>query len=111
MGREEGGGFRMGNTFIPVAAYVKFKNKIKFKIFKKKKKKRVFSNTTVQNHQFFGPQLSSQSNSHIHTWPLGKCKNHNKDFPGSPVIKNLPANTGDTDSIHGLGRFHMPWGS
>ena len=28
---------------------------------------RVFSNTTVQKHQFFGPQLSSQSNSHIHT--------------------------------------------
>ena len=28
---------------------------------------RVFSNTTVQNHQFFGTQLSSQSNSHIHT--------------------------------------------
>ena len=33
---------------------------------------RVFSNTTVQKHQFFGPQLSSQSNSHIHTWPMGK---------------------------------------
>ena len=33
---------------------------------------RVFSNTTVQKHQFFGPQLSSQSNSHIHTWPLEK---------------------------------------
>ena len=33
---------------------------------------RVFSNTTVQKHQFFGPQLSSQSNSHIHTWLLGK---------------------------------------
>ena len=32
---------------------------------------RVF-NTTVQNHQFFGPQLSSQSNSHIHTWLLEK---------------------------------------
>ena len=30
----------------------------------------VFSNTTVQNHQFFSAQLSSQSNSHIHTWPL-----------------------------------------
>ena len=29
---------------------------------------RVFSNTTVQRHQFFGAQLSSQSNSHIHTW-------------------------------------------
>ena len=27
----------------------------------------VFSNTTVQKHQFFGAQLSSQSNSHIHT--------------------------------------------
>ena len=31
---------------------------------------KVFSNTTVQKHQFFGAQLSSQSNSHIHTWPL-----------------------------------------
>ena len=33
---------------------------------------RVFSNTTVQKHQFFGAQLSSQSNSHIHTWPVEK---------------------------------------
>ena len=33
---------------------------------------RVFSNTTVQKHQFFCTQLSSQSNSHIHTWPLEK---------------------------------------
>ena len=33
---------------------------------------RVFSSTTVEKHQFFGPQLSSQSNSHIHTWPLEK---------------------------------------
>ena len=33
---------------------------------------RVFSNTTVQKHQFFRAQLSSQSNSHIHTWPLEK---------------------------------------
>ena len=33
---------------------------------------RVFSNTTVQNLQFFGAQLSLQSNSHIHTWPLEK---------------------------------------
>ena len=31
---------------------------------------RVFSNTTVQKHQFFGAQLSSQSKSNIHTWPL-----------------------------------------
>ena len=33
---------------------------------------RVFSNTTVQKHQFFPAQPSSQSNSHIHTWPVGK---------------------------------------
>ena len=33
---------------------------------------RVFSNTTVQKHQFFSAQPSSQSNSHIHTWPQGK---------------------------------------
>ena len=31
---------------------------------------RVFSNTTVQKHQFFSAQLSSQSNSHIHTLDL-----------------------------------------
>ena len=34
---------------------------------------RVFSNTTVQKHQFFGAQLPTQSNSHIHTWPLEKA--------------------------------------
>ena len=37
---------------------------------------RVFSNTTVQKHQFFGSQPSSQSNSHIHTWmklPRSNC--------------------------------------
>ena len=33
---------------------------------------RIFSNTTVQKHQFFGAQLSSQSNSHIHTRLLEK---------------------------------------
>ena len=33
---------------------------------------RVFSNTTLQKYQFFSAQLSSQSNSHIHTWPLEK---------------------------------------
>ena len=37
-----------------------------------KRLSRVFSNTTVQKHQFFGPQLSLQSNSHIHTWLLKK---------------------------------------
>ena len=37
---------------------------------------RVFSNTTVQKHQFFSTQPSSQSNSHIHTWPQ---ENHSLD--------------------------------
>ena len=32
----------------------------------------VFSNTTVQKHQFFSAQLSLYSNSHIHTWLLEK---------------------------------------
>ena len=33
---------------------------------------RVFSNTTIQKHQFFSAQLSLWSNSHIHTWLLEK---------------------------------------
>ena len=33
---------------------------------------RLFSNTPLQRHHFFGTQLSSQFNSHIHTWPLEK---------------------------------------
>ena len=37
-----------------------------------KGRSRVFSSTTVQKHQFFGTQLSSEFNSHIHTWPLEK---------------------------------------
>ena len=37
-----------------------------------KRLSRVFSNTTVQKHQFFGTQLFLWSNSHIHTWLLEK---------------------------------------
>ena len=33
---------------------------------------RVFSNTTVQKHQFFSTQVSLWFNSHIHTWLIGK---------------------------------------
>ena len=33
---------------------------------------KVFSNTIAQKHQFFSAQLSSQPNSHIHTWPQEK---------------------------------------
>ena len=31
------------------------------------------------------------------------------DFPGGAVVKNPPANAGDTGSSPGLGRSHMPW--
>ena len=37
-----------------------------------KRLSRVFSNTAVQKHQFFGAQHSSQSNFCIHTWLLEK---------------------------------------
>ena len=40
--------------------------------FQSKGLSRVFSNTTVQKHQFFGTQSSLWSNSHIHTWLLEK---------------------------------------
>ena len=39
-----------------------------------KRLSRVFSNTTVQKHQFFSAQLSLESNSHIHTWLLEKSQ-------------------------------------
>ena len=38
-------------------------------------------------------------------------KDLNDNFPGGQVVKNLPANEGDRDSIPGLGRIHMPRGN
>ena len=32
-------------------------------------------------------------------------------FPGDSVVKNLPANAGDTGSIPGPGKSHMLWGN
>ena len=43
-----------------------------FELLQSKGLSRVFSNTTVQKHQFFGAQLSLWSNSRIHTWLLEK---------------------------------------
>ena len=57
---------------------------------------RVFSNTTCQKHQFFSAQLSSQSNSHIHTWPLEKplfptlCNPIKCSTPSFPVHQQFP---------------------
>ena len=50
--------------------------------FQAKGLSRVFSNTTVQKHQFFSAQLSSQSNSHIRTWPLEKLQ----PWPDGPLL-------------------------
>ena len=35
-------------------------------------------------------------------------QNHNEGFFGGSVVKNQPANAGDTGSVPDLGRFHMP---
>ena len=40
-----------------------------------------------------------------------KKKKRKADFPGGPVVKNPPANAGDTGSNPGLGRFHIPQGN
>ena len=46
---------------------------------------RVFSNTTVQKHQFFSAQLSSQSNSHIHTGDRDQDHPHGKEMQKSKM--------------------------
>ena len=65
---------------------------------------RVFSNTTVQKRQFFGSQLSSQSNSHIHTWPLEK---HN--VLGKLNFKNKQT-CRKRDHICGYQKWDWGWG-
>ena len=39
---------------------------------------------------------------------MALAKNNLEDFPGGPMVKNLPANAGNTDLIPALERFHMP---
>ena len=34
---------------------------------------------------------------------------HTMHFPGGSVVKNPPANAGDTGSVAALGKFHTPW--
>ena len=48
--------------------------------------KSLLQHTTVQKNQFFGAQLSSQSKSHIHTWPLEKPK----PWLDGPLLANTP---------------------
>ena len=42
-------------------------------------------------------------------WVNNEIKTEIRDFPGSTVVKNPPANAGDKGSIPDLGRSHMPW--
>ena len=46
-----------------------------------------------------------------YSWDIVLLKTICLDFPGGAVVKNPPANAGDTGSIPGLGRSHMPWSS
>ena len=42
---------------------------------------------------------------------LLSIKNWDWDFPSGPVVRNVPANAGDTGSILGLRGSHMSWGN
>ena len=44
----------------------------------------------------------------IHNFMGTQAIKLNQGFPGGAVVKNPPANAGDTGSIPGLGRSHMP---
>ena len=54
-----------------------------------------------------GPILPQQPSFHI-VYRITAIRSHGQDIPGGSVVKNLPANAGDTGSIPGPGRFHMP---
>ena len=42
-------------------------------------------------------------------WCCLNINQYNRDFAGGAVVKNPPANAGDTGSVPGPGRSHMPW--
>ena len=45
----------------------------------------------------------------IHSYPVLKLRILFPGFPGGAVVKNLPANAGDTGLSPGPGKTHMPW--
>ena len=51
------------------------------------------------------------ANLRIITWETVFQKALRRDFPGGAVVKNPPANAGDTGSSPGPGRSHTPWGN
>ena len=73
---------------------------------------RVFSNTRVQKHPFFGTQLSAQSNSHIHTWLMEKPQ----PWLDGPLVTHHPLNGHEFEQALGDGERQgtlaccSPWG-
>ena len=64
----------------------------------------------VKKIKELGRRMDAQSQKlEVFNRNLESIKNDKQDFPGGSVVKNLPANAGDTGSIPGLGRSHMPW--
>ena len=78
-------------------------NGIKLQVNKKKKTTRKSPNTwklnnTLLKNLWVKEDVSKEINKYIEL-----------DFPGGAVVKNPPANAGDTGLSSGLGRSHMPW--
>ena len=68
----------------------------------------------MQKTQLWWRRLDNLQQSYVCIYPLTgnpTPKNLPQDFPGGPVVKNPPANAGDTGSRPGPGSFHMPQGS
>ena len=55
------------------------------------------------------PHIASNSMGQLLGEGKWGLKSSPQDFPGSSVVKNLPANAREMGSIPDLGRFHMPW--
>ena len=68
---------------------------------------RFFQAKIIENHHLsgFSPYFPSSPST---TTVNSASKIHPEGFPGGTVVKNLPANAGDTGSRPGLGGYHMP---
>ena len=71
---------------------------------RKQEKDRVMVSTSNVYHISSGEQSSTLIANAVFPLPSKGME----DFPGGAVVKNPPANAGDTGSSPGLGRSHMP---
>ena len=67
-------------------------------------------NSDLQDEMKLPYKLASHLFFQLHLSLLSKDAS-DRDFPGGPGIKNLPANAGNTGPISGQGRYDMPWGN